>query len=154
VPAVTGTSVVSSRWGSFGVWDGSAFTVWGGRDETTAKNDGQTNSAGRWTAILYQSGGAPTARWAPYRQTGWAFARGAGDLLFVGGQDFSGNCLGDGARYVFGSGTTSGSWTPIPRWKLAEDHLWGAAAYVGGALVVWGGRTGVTPSLNGERWAP
>ena len=154
VPAVTGASVVSARWGAFGVWDGSTFTVWGGRDETSAKNNGQYNSVGNWTEIPYQAGAAPTARWAPARQTGWAFARKTGDLLFIGGQDFNGVCLGDGARYVFGSGTTSGSWTPIPRWNATDDHQWGAAAYIGGALVVWGGRTGTGLASNGDRWAP
>ncbi len=151
--ATTGTAVVSARWGAFGVWDGSTFTVWGGRDETTAKNDGQYNSVGNWTAIPYQTG-APSARWAPYRQTGWALARAAGDLLFIGGQDINGNCLGDGARYTAGSGSTAASWTPIPRWNLSEDHQWGAAAYLGGALVVWGGRTGTALSSNGDRWSP
>ncbi len=151
---VTGTAVVSARWGAFGVWDGSAFTVWGGRDDTTAKNDGQTNSTGHWTSIPYQSGGSPTARWAPYRQTGWAFARATGDLLFIGGQDFNGNCLGDGARYISGSGSTAGSWTSIPRWDMNDDHQWGAAAYIGGALVVWGGRTGAALTATGDRWAP
>lgn len=154
VTAVTGTAVVSARWGAFGVWDGSAFTVWGGRDETSAKNDGQTNSAGHWTLIPYLSGAAPSARWAPYRQTGWAFARTTGDLLIIGGQDINGNCLGDGARVVLGSGLTANSWTPIPRWNVTEDHQWGAAAYIGGALVVWGGRTGTDLSSSGDRWSP
>ena len=148
--AVMSAASLSARWGAFGVWDGSAFFVWGGRDELNAKNDGQAYSFGFWQQI--QQLAAPSARWAPFRQSGWTFARATGDLLFVGGQDFAGNFLKDGGRYV--SGQVNGGWTPIPSWISNEDHQWGVVAYVAGSLLVWGGRTGSTLSVTGERWAP
>lgn len=150
--AITGPSLISARWGAFGTWDGAAFYVWGGRDETSAKNNGQFYSGGFWTASVQQ--GAPSGRWVPYRQSGWAFARAAGDLLFLGGQDFADKFLTDGARYNTGLGATAASWSPIPAWKSGEAHQWGVAAYVGGAVIVWGGRNGTVLTTTGDRWAP
>jgi len=142
----------SARWGAFGVWDGSAFFVWAGRDDSSAKSDGAKFGSGAWKTT--SATGAPAARWAPARQTGWAYAAGPGDLLFIGGQDALGNYFNDGGRYVEASGSSTGSWTPIPRWPSGENHQWGVAAYVGGTLIVWGGHDGTAATATGERWAP
>jgi len=151
---VSGTSTLAptARWGAFGVWDGESFFVWAGRDDNTAKNDGAAFSAGTWKSMT--ATGAPSVRWAPTRQAGWAFARSTGDIIVIGGQDVAGNCVKDGGRYVTTSGSAAGSWTSIPSWKSGEDHLWGVAAYVGGTLLVWGGRDGSAVTATGERWAP
>lgn len=143
----------TARWGAFGVWDGTSFYVWAGRDDTSAKNDGSGWSASTWKSMT--ATGAPAARWAPTRQTGWAFALGSGDLLFVGGQDALGNYFTNGGRYVTASTSSdAGTWTAIPSWPSGENHQWGVAAYVGGALVVWGGYNGTEATATGERWSP
>jgi len=151
--STSSTLAPSARWGALGVWDGNSFYVWAGRDDSSAKSDGAAWSSGTWKSMT--STGAPTARWAPSRQTGWAFARGSGDLVFIGGLDALGNYFNDGARYVENSTTAgAGTWTSIPKWPSGENHQWGVAAYVGGALIVWGGHNGTAATATGERWAP
>jgi hypothetical protein len=150
--ASTSTTTPTARWGALGVWDGATFYVWAGRDENGVKNDGASLAAGTWKTMTTTN--APAVRSASARVSGWAFARASGDLLFIGGQDFLGNFLTDGGRYTVNTLTTLGTWTSIPSWASGESHQWGVAAYVGGALVVWGGRNGTVLTTTGERWAP
>jgi hypothetical protein len=124
--------------------------AWGGRNETAALNDGKAARNGTWTAMLQT--GAPSPRWAPTRQTGWAFSRGPGDIVFLGGTDINGTALTVGGRYDGFSPTPS--WTPIPGWPSGEAHSYGAAVYAGGAVLVWGGHNGTLLTTTGERWAP
>jgi hypothetical protein len=88
------------------------------------------------------------------RKTGWAFSRGSGDIVFLGGEDINQNALTDGGRYDSGVISSTPSWTPIPGWPSGEAHSYGAAAYAGGAVLVWGGHHGNLLTTTGERWAP
>lgn len=146
------TAGPSARSGAFGAWDTLVFFVWAGRDNTTVRNDGYFYYGGTWTAM--GGTGAPTARQAPQRNTGWAFVLAAGNIVFLGGLDTNGNALMDGARYD--SGLTSGgaSWTPVPAWPSGEAHLYSVAAYAGGEVLVWGGVNGTQVTATGDRWAP
>jgi len=148
-----GTSTApTARWGALATWDGVNMFAWGGRHETAALNDGKAAKNGTWTPMLQT--GAPSPRWAPLRQTGWAFSRGSGDIVFLGGTDFNGTALTDGGRYDSGLISSTPSWTPIPAWPSGEAHSYGAAAYAGGAVLVWGGHNGNVLTTTGERWAP
>jgi hypothetical protein len=134
------------RSSAFGAFDGSTFYVWGGRDGNTFLTDG---AAYRTTWSALPGGNAPSARCAPPRQQGWAFAVGVGDIAFFGGQDDNGNFLTDGGRYSNASG-----WSSIPAWPSREDHNFGSAALVSGEVLIWGGVDGNDPTSTGERWAP
>ena len=134
-----------ARSAAFGAFDGTSFYVWGGRDGNTFLSEGGVYGTA-WTTM--STANAPSTRSAPPRQQGWAFALGPGDVVFLGGQDDNGNFLTDGGRYG-----TSG-WSQIPSWPSGEDHNFGAAALLGGEVLVWGGADGNTPTSTGERWAP
>ncbi len=137
----------SARWGSFGTCDGTAFYLWGGRDDSTVMSDGYRYGAA-WTTLGLAN--APSARWAPYRRTGWAFAFSAGDIAILGGMDLAGNPLIDGGRY----NRTTDTWTSISAWPSQEAHDYGVAALIDGEIFVWGGRNGATLTTTGERWSP
>jgi N-acetylneuraminic acid mutarotase len=137
----------SARWGAFAVSDGTVYFLWGGRDETTVMNSGYVYSNG-WTTL--GSTGVASARWAPYRRTGWAFAFAAGDIAIVGGMDLAGGVLMDGARYI----RATDSWTPILPWPSQEAHEYGVAAVIDGEIFLWGGRDGTTVTATGERYKP
>jgi N-acetylneuraminic acid mutarotase len=142
----------TARWGALATWDDVNFFAWGGRNETAALNDGKAAKNGTWTPMLQT--GAPSPRWAPLRQTGWAFSRGSGDIVFLGGVDINGNALTDGGRYDSGVISGTPSWTSIPGWPSGEAHSYGVAVYAGGAALVWGGYNGKVLTKTGERWAP
>ncbi|HEY5958525.1 MAG TPA: hypothetical protein VIV60_18310, partial [Polyangiaceae bacterium] len=137
----------SARWGAFATHDGSAYYLWGGRDETGAMSDGYRYNA-TWTNLA--GANAPSARWAPFRRSGWAFAFGSGDIAVVGGMNFAGTVLSDGGRYVRATDT----WTSIAAWPSSEAHEYGAAALLGVEIVVWGGRNGSNLTTTGERYSP
>jgi hypothetical protein len=141
-----------SRSGSFGAWDTHSFFAWAGRDGTGARNDGYYYYGGTWSTM--GGTGAPTARYASHRQTGWAFVIDAGNIVFLGGLDTYGNPLTDGSRYY--STPTSGgpNWISITGWLSGEQHLWAVAGYAGGEVLVWGGIDGTQVTATGDRWAP
>ncbi len=139
----------SGRWGSFGAWDGVGFWVWGG-DDNNAKADGKRYYGSAWTTLA--SVAAPTARWAPQRETGWAARVADNVIVIAGGLSAPGVYLRDGAVYD-GSGTTP-KWTPVPQWPSAEWHAFGAGVWTGKELLIWGGRTGATLTGKGERFKP
>jgi hypothetical protein len=141
------TNGPSARWGAFAVSDGTSLYVWGGRDETTAMNDGHTYNT-VWADI--SATGAPSARWAPNRNTGWAFALATGSIAIIGGLDLTGNPLTDGAIFTQATGT----WSSISPWPSREPHKYGVAAVVGGEIFIWGGFDGTAPSATGERYLP
>jgi hypothetical protein len=148
----SGGSAPTARSGAFATWDGVAMYVWGGRNEMIALNDGKLLSTSSWTSFVQT--GAPSPRWAPPRRTGWAFSRGSGDVVFLGGEDANFTPLMDGGRYDSGFISGAASWTPLPAWPSREAHSWGVAAYAGGAVLLWGGRHGTMLTTTGERWAP
>jgi hypothetical protein len=149
---LTGTGTPPARSGSFGAWDTHSFFVWGGRDSTAARNDGWYYYGGTWTTM--GGTGAPTARSAPHRQTGWAFVIEAGNIAFVGGLDTNGNPLTDGSRYYNTPTSGGATWNAITAWLSAEQHLWGVAAYARGEILIWGGANGSQVTTTGDRWAP
>jgi N-acetylneuraminic acid mutarotase len=130
----------------FGASDGLAFYVWAGKEGTSVLDDGAVLET-TWTTM--KTSGAPSARCAPPRQTGWGFALGPGDVVFLGGQNADGNFLKDGGRYA-----PSAGWSRVPSWPSGEDHSYGVAALVGREIVVWGGEDDNSLSSTGERWAP
>src|SRR6185503_719223 len=79
----------SMRYGAFGAWDSNFFVVWGGRHGNGARStfaDGKRFDlmAGAWLDLA--TSGAPTARWAPQRETGWSARVSGGRVLFLGGR--------------------------------------------------------------------
>lgn len=138
-----------ARWGAFGTWDGQAFYVWGGRNDIAAFRDGSRYvSGGGWAAMGETN--APSARWAPYRRTGWLFALGSGAIMMVGGTSFNGTMLTDGGRYD----PSKAEWSSVDSWPSGEDHEYGVAVAVGGEVLVWGGRDGSGLTTTGERYLP
>lgn len=139
----------NQRYGAFGTWDGQAFVVWGGTDGTNVMNDGQYFSGNTWTHM--STSGAPTARWAPVRQSGWSARIADGKTLILGGSGSSpGSFMTDGAIY----NRTSDSWTPVQSWPSSEDHEWGVGVWTGSEFVLWGGRNGAQVTASLERYAP
>ena len=137
----------SARFGAFGTCDGTAFFLWGGRDDVNVKNDGYRYGAA-WTSL--DGADAPSSRWASYRRTGWAFAFGTGDIAILGGMDLAGKPLTNGGRYD----RATNSWSSIPPWQSEEAHEYGVAALVDGEIFVWGGRNGAVLTATGERYLP
>jgi hypothetical protein len=138
----------SARYGAFSAWDGSMFFVWGGRDEVQVLRNGFAFDRNGWSAM---DGSSPLgARYAQLRRTGFAFANGAKDILFIGGLDESGRILTDGARYRGGDG----GWSSIPAWTSKESHEYGVFSLVNGELLVWGGKNGDSLTVTGERYRP
>jgi hypothetical protein len=142
----------TARWAAFAVSDGTAYYVWGGCNETTTMNDGyrysSTGSGGPWTAVSTVA--APSARWAPSRDTGWAFAFGTDDIAIIGGKDATGVPLTDGGRFNRATNT----WTAIPNWLSREAHEFGVAALLDNEIFLWGGRDGDAITATGERYLP
>jgi hypothetical protein len=148
----------SPRYGAFGAWDGSKFVVWGGRRGTGAPvplvDGGRYDpSGGTWSSVT--TSGAPSARHAAHRETGWAARIGGERTLFVGGYGGSpplteANVQHNGGIY---NSTTNG-WSLTPTWPSGETHLWGVAVWTGSELVLWGGLVGGVPTKTGERFRP
>jgi N-acetylneuraminic acid mutarotase len=138
----------SPRYGAFSAWDGASFYVWGGRDEEQVLQNGYTFDRDGWAPM---GGASPLgARYALNRRTGFAFANGTEDILFLGGLDESGRPLTDGARYR----ASAGGWSSIPAWISKENHEYGVFSLVNGELIVWGGKNGDVLTVTGERYRP
>lgn len=142
----------TARSGAFGVWDSRSFVVWAGRGTAGVSNTGWIYDGGLWTAM--DSANAPTARYAAFRETGWAFAVGVGNIVFLGGRDSTGKVLSDGGMYGSSPPSGSATWNAIANWNSGEQHLWAVAAYAGGEVLIWGGNNGTADTATGERWAP
>jgi hypothetical protein len=145
---------LSARSNAFGVWDGSHFLVWGGRDDMgNLHNDGKYQGVAAWTTLAVP--GAPSARMAVPRRAGWIFQTSPGMIALLGGQT---SLMGQGTFSTSGATYDVGAakWTAIPAFPSGEAHDYGVAVWTGDEFVLWGGRTGaaLTPSLTGERWKP
>jgi hypothetical protein len=141
-----------SRYGALGTWDGTALLAWSG-SPLTADGRQYSPSSDSWTAV--GTSGAPTARFAQARITGWS-VRVSGTVALVAG-GYGGALsnpvpLIDGALY----NTTTNSWVRVPAWPSGSAHLWGAATLAGTEFVVWGGRDTSQGLLTkvGERFRP
>ena len=145
-------SGLTPRSGGFGVWDGSRFVVWGGRDDNGLCGDGAYFSANKWTRLSTVS--APTPRMITLRRSGWTFEIRPGLIGVLGGQistALTGGLTTDGASYDVDSSV----WSGIADWPSMEAHDYGMGVWTGAEFVLWGGRDkdGVVTS-TGERWAP
>jgi N-acetylneuraminic acid mutarotase len=148
----------SARYGAFGSWDGSRFIAWGGRRGTgqpLALADGgrYDPAGGTWSSM--NTSGAPSARHAAHRETGWAVRSGSDRTLLVGGYGGSpplteANVQRNGGIY----NSTANSWSPAPPWPSNEAHLWGVAVWTGSELFLWGGLNSGVPTKTGERFRP
>jgi len=141
---------LSARGGAFGVWDGSHFVVWGGRDDNGLRSDGKYMSGASW--ISMGAIGAPSARMLLGRRSGWAFAVRPGVVAIVGGEistSQNGYLGTDGATYD----VAANSWTAIPSWPSGEQHDYGMGVWTGAEFVVWGGADNNQPTSSGERIA-
>jgi hypothetical protein len=140
----------SPRYGAFGTWDGGLLMAWGGTT-TTILNDGQVYdpSIDKWAPT--QTSGAPSARYALNRQTGWTARIKPQASILLGGYGAMGY-LTNGAVY----NSTTNAWTPVSAWPSAASHLWGVGVWTGTELVLWGGRSGTTTMLTGagDRYLP
>ena len=141
---------VSARYGAFGAWDGSRFWVWGGRDATNAKQDGMSFDGSVWANITPTSGTPPAARWQSQRRAGWSVSTSKDVVLVLGGLSVNpDSVLMDGAVY-----DASGAWTSVPSWPSGQAHEFGVGIWTGAEMIVWGGQSGSSLSLKGERFAP
>lgn len=141
----------SSRSTAFGVWDGSRFVVWGGRDDNGLRSDGKYLSGTTWTSMSTQS--VPSARMVAYRRSGWAFQVKPGVVAIMGGQNtlsFQATLATNGAIYD----VSKAAWTGIPEWPSGEAHDGGIGVWTGQEFVIWGGRNWNGASNSGQRWAP
>ena len=94
--------------------------------------------------------GAPSARLATVRDSGWAFAIRPGVVAIVGGQTaLNGTLAHDGATYE----ASASAWKAIPSWPSNEDHRNGIGVWTGSEFVLWSGRSGGAPTTTGERIA-
>ncbi len=147
-----GQSGLTPRTGGFGIWEGSRFVVWGGRDDNGLCGDGAYLSANKWTPLSTDA--APTPRMITLRRSGWTFEIRPGLIGLLGGQisaALTGGLATDGATYDVDTSV----WTAIAGWPSMEAHDYGMGVWTGAEFVLWGGRDsdGVVTS-TGERWAP
>lgn len=140
----------SSRYGSFGAWDGTRFVVWGGRDDATEKADGKALEGLTWSNLPPATGVA-SGRWLSRGRAGWAAGVAPKVVLFVGGIAGT-SILMDGA--VLDESSAPSAWKPVPEWPSKESHEWGVGVWTGAELFVWGGQSGNVLTLKGERYSP
>lgn len=140
----------SQRYGAFGTWDGSSLLAWGGFTNGI-KLDGQTYdvASDKWTSM--QGLGAPTARYATYRQTGWTARIKPRVSLLLGGYGATG-FLTNGATY----NSTTNAWAPVSSWPSGTSHIGGVGVWSGSEFVLWSGRSATGSALTsaGERYLP
>ncbi len=146
-------SLAPGRWGSFSVFT-VAFFVWGGRDLNDLFNDGASHAPGGLDWDAMSSRGAPSARFATERESGWTFVMDAESndpkMVVIGGLVAPSDYLKDGGIYE----TDRDNWKPIPAWPSQASHAFGAAGIAAGELIVWGGRDGSTITNQGVRFLP
>jgi len=144
---ITATSTpLSPRWGGFGAFIGGEYYSWGGRDVDDLFDDGIRFQVGDWSPL--EPDGAPAARYASHRESGWAWAIDDESMALLGGLNAPSSHLADGAIYD----TTSDLWSPIPAWPEGASHAYGVAGIVSGEIVVWGGRNGTVLTNEGARY--
>jgi hypothetical protein len=136
------------RWGSYGALVDGNFYVWGGRDVSTTYDDGVVYSSGDWDGI--DGSNAPSARYAASRESGWAFVLSTERFAVVAGLESAGSYLRDGGIYD----RSEDAWTTFEAWPHAASHAFGAAGFVAGEIVVWGGRDGASLTNTGVRYLP
>ena len=139
---------LSARSSAFGVWDGSHFVVWGGRDDAALRNDGKYMSGSTWVPMGAIA--APSARMLSARRGGWAFAVHAGMIAIVGGEislSGGGTMSANGATYDVAGNT----WTPILDWPTSEAHDYGMGVWTGDEFVIWSGVDGNKVTATGQR---
>lgn len=140
------------RWGSFGAFVGGSFYVWGGRDVSTNFDDGVVFSlidVDSWESL--DTSNAPSARYAAFGESGWVFPVDDERFVVAGGLEAAGDYLRDGGFYD----PTEDAWTPLEAWPGTSSHAFGTAGWVGGALVIWGGRADGDSLTNaGLRYRP
>jgi Kelch motif len=139
---------LSPRGGAFGVWDGSHFIVWGGRDDNGLRNDGKYMSGATWMPM--GAIGAPSARLLFARRSGWAFTVRPGVMAIVGGQVSiaqNGYMGTNGATYD----VAANAWKPIATWPSGEQHDYGIGAWTGTEFIVWSGWDNGKLTTTGER---
>ena len=148
------TASLTARSNAFGVWDGARFVVWGGRDDANMlHNDGKYQQGALWYALSAM--GAPGSRMAVPRRQGWVFETSPGLIAIFGGQT---SLIGQGTftntGYTYD--VVNAKWATAASWPSAETHDYGVGVWTGDEFVLWGGRTGATPTptLTGERWKP
>jgi N-acetylneuraminic acid mutarotase len=137
---------LSARWGGFGAFVAGQYYAWGGRDVDGLFDDGVRFQVGDWSELARD--GAPAARYASHRESGWAWAIDDSSLALVGGLDAPSGYLRDGAIYD----TTSERWSAIPAWPGVSSHAFGVAGIAGGEIVIWGGRNGSVLTNEGARY--
>ena len=142
---------LTARSNAFGVWDGSRFVVWGGRDDAVLRNDGKYQLGVTWFTI--SALGAPSARMLVPRRHGWCFQTSPGLIALVGGQS---SLTGLGTFSTTGASydVISAKWTSIPSFPSGETHDYGVGVWTGEEFVLWSGKDGAASTLTGERWKP
>ncbi|MBN2383113.1 proprotein convertase P-domain-containing protein [bacterium] len=143
------SSCPTGRHSHSAVWTGNEMLIWGGRDSTSAINNGSSYNPTKddlsgvdpWTA--FDTGDAPAER---YRHTAvWT----GSEMIVWGG--FTGvYFLGSGARF----NPTLNSWTatseregPVGRY----DHT---AVWTGSEMIIWGGDDGILYYDSGGCYLP
>jgi hypothetical protein len=146
---------LAARSSGFGVWDGTHFVVWGGRDDANVRNDGKYLSGSTWTAM--NVAGAPSARMLYWLRAGWAFALRPGVVAILGGQtQLAGNGIFSTNGATFD--VAANEWKAIADWPSGETHDYGVGVWTGEEFVLWSGYEQVAPNgqasnatITGER---
>jgi N-acetylneuraminic acid mutarotase len=145
------TAGPAAREAAFGAVDGANFVVWGGINGTTLKSDGARYATAGTTWTPLGTTGAPVARQAVNRVSGWAANVASGVTLLVGGQgSASTDFKKDGAIYD----SAADKWTAVSAWPSGADHEAAAAVWTGTEFVIWGGRNAGSVIATGERFKP
>ncbi len=148
---------LAARSNAFGVWDGSHFVVWGGRDDANVRNDGEYLSGSSWTAM--NATGAPSARMLFWLRSGWAFVVQPGVVAILGGET---SLQGNGTFSTNGAtfDIAANAWKAIADWPSGETHDYGVGVWTGEELVLWSGYDQVAAAgqmgnatITGERLA-
>lgn len=146
------SSGLSARMGALGTWDGSLFIIWGGQDQFALADGGRyspiNNSWSSMTGV-----GAPSARVAQHRHSGWSSQISGASVLLVGGFALpigSGTVQKNGGIYT----STTNTWAPVSPWPSGEARLWAVGIWADSEFILWGGNNPTTPTATGERFRP
>ena len=141
------------RWGAFSAFTNSFF-VWGGRDLNDLFGDGASHTPGDFNWDEIEPSGAPSARFATDRESGWTFVMepesNAARIVILAGLNAPSSYLTDGAIYD----ADRNEWSAIPAWPTMASHAFGAAGVAAGEIIVWGGRDGAPLTNQGVRYRP
>jgi len=136
--ATTGVNAPTIRFGHSALWTGSEVIIFGGRDGSSAQNNGAKFNGTSWS---YISNG-------PARHNHSAVWTGTHMLIWGGFTDLGGvSPLADGSIFNGATWQAMGGTPPAARGSAVS-------VWTGSEMIVWGGSDGVVPLSDGKRYDP